>query len=95
MSKGRRKFAFRAERDLSFRTPLLPLTELTEWAAAATAPGAAPEQRGAVAGDDIGELQPARADLGEVVIARAEEYGCPLCGPPGEATSCGLCGAMR
>ncbi|MGY4452505.1 hypothetical protein ACVWZR_007165 [Bradyrhizobium sp. i1.3.1] len=26
------------------------------------------EQRGAVAGDDVGELQPARADLGEIVV---------------------------
>ena len=33
------------------------------------------QQRGAVAGDDIGELQPARTDLGEIVIEPVRQRG--------------------
>ena len=33
------------------------------------------EQRGAVAGDDVGELQPAGADLGEIVVEPGGERG--------------------
>ena len=33
------------------------------------------QQRGAVAGDDVGQLQPARADLGEVVIEPVRQRG--------------------